>query len=176
MAGPTCQRRPDAPSELLGGSGDASLQEGIGTRAKYGMRYRDLTEARPWKKFMGRSRTCLISNNPPDPKTIGLVVEAEGHWGTVWTGRSEVFWGYFVRIVGRAGEEWLGEDRGSLVAALVAANDAASASGWSVLALGLTDEWTESGLSANSGYGYHPAFDRHVHMLEPSQDRRQATS
>ena len=130
------------------------------------MRYRELHEARPWRQYQGRSRTCLVSNLRPLGSAGGLIVQADASWGTVATGKSEVHWGYFVRITGPSGEEWLGEDRYSLRAALVQAAAAATNSGWTLLAIGLDDDWQETGLSQNSGWGVHPQFERHVHMLE----------
>ena len=132
------------------------------------MRYRELNEARPWKKYQGRSRTCLLSNSRPAGIADSVAVQADASCGTVSTGRSEVHWGYFVRITGPGGEEWLGEDRYSLRAALMQAAAATADSGWTLLAIGLDDDWTQTGLTENSGYGYHPAFDRRVHMLEPA--------
>ena len=128
------------------------------------MRNHDLREARPWKLYAGRRRSCVIVRIGIDGASG--VHEVEASSGTVVTGRTEVFWGFFVRIFTPTGEEWLGEDRRSIVAALRAANEAAEADGWSVLAVGLDDGWQESGLSENSGLGYHPAFDRAMHMLE----------
>ena len=132
------------------------------------MRYRELNEARPWRQYRGRMRTCLLSNSRPAGIVDSVAVQADAIWGTVATGKSEVHWGYFVRIVGPNGEEWLGEDRYSLRAALVQAAAATADSGWELLAIGLGDDWTQTGLTENSGYGYHPAFDRRVHMLEPA--------
>lgn len=137
------------------------------------MRYRELNEARPWKTYQGRTHPCIIAS----PEDLGdgkcIITEAEAHFGTLHTGRTEVFWGYYVRIVG-IGEEWLGEDRHSLRDALRQAAGAAEHSGWSIIALGCTSEFRESGLSANSGYGFHPAHpDRHVHMFEPIPRQRE---
>lgn len=137
------------------------------------MRYDQLVEGRPWKTYYGRKRTCLMASHRLLGDGMQVVSEAEGSWGSVWTGRTEVFWGYFVRLEGPAGESWLGEDRRSIRQALVQAAAAAEANGWSLLAIGLTDEWQESGLSGNTGYGSHPGFpDRHVHMLEPPPSPR----
>jgi hypothetical protein len=101
------------------------------------------------------------------------MAEAEAHYGVVHTGRTEVFWGFYVRIVAMS-EEWLGEDRRSLREALLQAEAAAQHSGWSIIALGRTREFRETGLSANSGYGIHPAYpDRHVHIFEPIPRQRE---
>lgn len=132
------------------------------------MRYRDLCETRSWKHYCGRCRPCLIASPHPLGEADCVIVEADGEWGTITTGRAKVFYGYFVKIRGASGEAWLGEDRHSIRNALLQASDLAGQVGWIVLAIGLESDWRESGLSANSGYGYHPAYpDRAVHMLEP---------
>ena len=138
------------------------------------MRYRELNEARPWKSYQGRTHRCIIAS----PEDLGngrcLVEEVVANFGTVHTGKAEVFFGYYVRIVS-AGEEWLGEDRHSLIAALRHADEAAQHSGWSIIALGCTPQFRESSLSSNSGYGSHPAHpDRHVHLFEPIPRQRDA--
>ncbi len=139
------------------------------------MRYRDLCETGPWKQYHGRSRPCLIASPHPLGKADCVIVEADGAWGTVTTGRTRVFHGYFVEVKGPSGEVWLGEDRHSVRNALRQASDLAGQVGWIVLAIGLESDWRESGLSANSGYGYHPAYpDRAVHMLEPPPRERSA--
>ena len=132
------------------------------------MRYHELTEARPWKQYEGQHRPCLIVS--PELRHVAecIVTEAEGYCGTIRTGKTEVFFGYYVRIVSPTGVEWLGEDRSSMREALRRAAEATEQAGWSLLAIGLSSNWRETGLSANSGFGYDPAFpNRAVHMLEP---------
>jgi hypothetical protein len=142
------------------------------------MRYSELlNEARPWKKYQNRIRPVLIASPADVGDANAIVMEAMCHYGDVCTGRSEVFWGFAARVVSPLGEEWLGEDRHSLRSAFQQAGDAAQHDGWSLIALGCTPEFRESGLSANSGYGYHPAYpDRAVHMLEPIPRQRNLTS
>ena len=132
------------------------------------MRFHELSEARPWKNLQTRTHPVMIAS----PSDLGngncIVTEAECHYGEVFTGKTEVFFGYFVRVINPFGEEWLGEDRHSLRKALREAAEASQGGGWTLLAIGLSSEWRESGLSENSGYGYHPAHpERAVHMLEP---------
>jgi hypothetical protein len=124
------------------------------------MRYKELVEARPWKKYEGHSRRCLLL-------LATLTVEVTGHCGIVVTGRTETFHGYYVRISGFDGREWLAEDRQSLRAALIKVADQIEESHGRLLAVGLLDEWRETGMSGNTGWGDHPAFDRAVHMLDP---------
>lgn len=131
------------------------------------MRYNQLSEVRTWKRYQGRSRSCLITDASPEQPSRGLAIEAEAEWGIVWTGRSEVFGGYYVRIDAPDGDHWLGEDSWSLQAALAAANEIALQSGWALVAVGLTRDWSESGLSENTSFGYVIGIDHAVHMLEP---------
>ena len=118
----------------------------------------------------------MIIASPSDLGTGNcMVIEAECHYGEVLTGKTEVFWGYFVRVINPSGEEWLGEDRHSLRRALNGASEAAEHHGWSLIAVGCTPEFQETGLSANSGYGYHPARpNRPIHMLEPVPRQRES--
>lgn len=105
--------------------------------------------------------------DPDEPH--GVIVEVESQYGEVFTGRTEVFWGYFVRVKDALGREWLGEDRHSLRNAFRKAAEAAHSDGATIMAAGLSRDWRESGLSENSGWGSHPAHpDRYVHMLEPT--------
>ena len=139
------------------------------------MRYHELREARSWKNYHGQHRPCLLAS----PQALGsadcVIIEADGEYGTISTGRTEVFFGYYVRVVASNGDEWWGEDRHSLWKALRKAAEACHSDGWTLLAIGLSPDWRESGLSENSGWGYHPAHpDRHVHMLEPTPGNDEA--
>jgi hypothetical protein len=132
------------------------------------MRYYELIESRSWKVYRGQHRPCLIASPQPLGVADCVILDAKGGFGIVETGKTEVFHGYYVRIISPMGEDWLGEDRRSMREALRVAAEAAEMSGWTILAVGLSPDWQESGLSANSGWGSHPAYpDRHVHMLEP---------
>lgn len=132
------------------------------------MRYHNLLEARSWRTYQGQRRKCLIACPKALANGACVIEEADGRYGTITTGRTETFFGYYVRIISPNGDDWIGEDRHSLRKALKRAAEASEQDGWTLLAIGLTPEWQESGLSANSGFGYHPAHpDRHVHMLEP---------
>jgi hypothetical protein len=133
------------------------------------MRYCELFEApaRPWKQYKGlRHRIRLIRT-----------VQVEGgdkhafasyaFFGDIVTGRQEVLQGQFVSVLLPDGDELVGEHPRSLHAALKDVCKEAERKGWKVLALGRMPEFRETGLSVNTGYGFHPAVpDRHVHMLE----------
>ena len=136
------------------------------------MRFSELNEARPWKKYQMRTHPVSIAS----PSDLGngncMMTEAECHYGEVYTGKTEVFWGYFVRVINPLGGEWLGEDRHSLRKALRKVAEASQSADWTVLAIGLSPEWRESGLSENSGWGFHPEHpDCRVHMLHPTCGR-----
>ena len=154
------------PSELLGGSGHHSItpcREAECT--KYGMRYRDLTEARPWRQYDSRAGRCQITRTEHavgSNATTDVIVQ----FGTVSTGKQRVFAGYFCRVIRPDGVAVLGEDPHHLRGALRKVEHQLNQTGWTLNAIALSDDWQETGLSENSGFGYHPAFDRPVHMLE----------
>lgn len=126
-------------------------------RAKYGMRISELTKTRSRKRYDDVEQVCRVIN--PEGNTAKVVAI----YGTIRTGCSCVFGGYFVRIVGPAGNEWLGTHPHCRRKALLNAADAAARGGWAVPVAGTSDEWQES---HNSEFGHHPAFDKAVHMLE----------
>lgn len=132
------------------------------------MRYREIFEARPWRQYKGRwHRANLVRSMELDP--ISKVIGCDICLGPVLTGRTQTFAGYYVRICAPQGAQgdWLGEDPHSLFEALQRASKAARLDGWKLLALGLSSQFKETGLSLNSGFGIHSAFpQRHVHMLE----------
>lgn len=134
------------------------------------MRYRELTEARSWKQYRGRRHRIRLVRSDEINSPNREVVECDVYFGSVFTGRTETFAGYYVHIwepLGEAGG-WQGEDPRLLYNALQRACEAAQADGWTVLAVGRTPRFRETGLSVNSGFGIHPAVpDRHVHMAEP---------
>jgi hypothetical protein len=93
-------------------------------------------------------------------------VEVHVEFGTVCSGRSRVFMGWWVQVGAPEGGSWLEQDRHSLRRALRAVEKQLNADGLSLRVMGLDPEWMESGLSANSGYGYHPDFDGPIHMFD----------
>ena len=77
--------------------------------------------------------------------------------------------GFFVKIVGPDGDEWLAEDPHSLRRALRGIEAKLNEDGRSLQVIGLDPEWRESGLSADTGWGFHPNFDGPVHILQSIQ-------
>ena len=146
--------------------GNVREPEGKKRRLNKHMRYRELIEARrPWKHYSGREHVAYIallrSDGPP-----GRLTAVKARYGLIHTGRARVFHGYFVEVSGPSGETWLGEHRYSLRGALRDAARRLEDDGWSLSAIGLTCDWRETGLSENSGYGYHPAFDGPANFLD----------
>lgn len=138
------------------------------------MRFRELIEARPWKLYRGRRHLVRLVRSDEVDSPEREVVECDVFFGSVFTGRTETFAAYYVHICDPAGElgGWLGEHPHLLYDALRRAAEAAQADGWTVLAIGRTPQFKETGLSQNSGFGIHPAYpDRHVHMSEPPPEK-----
>lgn len=86
--------------------------------------------------------------------------------GAIVTGRQRVFHAYYVQILLPEGIAITGLDRHSVRAALYSSGDILRKRGLGLLAAGLLDDWYESGLSFNSGYGYLPTLQRAIHMME----------
>lgn len=137
------------------------------------MRYHELSEARPWKQYKGRRyRIRLIRNAQIAGRDEGPL-NCFAFFGDVLTGRQEVFQDQFVSIVLPDGEELFGEHPHSLHAAFEQVSAEAERTGWRVVALGRSPEFYETGLSVNTGFGFHPDVpNRHVHMSEipPNDD------
>jgi hypothetical protein len=132
------------------------------------MRYRELVESRrPWKTYRGRKHRCRLVRTDELLGPNCKVVEVEAVFGSVFTGRQDVHHGYFVSLMLPTGEV-IGYHPRWLYDALRDASEKAQDEGWTVLAIGRTPQFKETGLSTNSGFGIHPAYpDRAVHMLEP---------
>ena len=86
--------------------------------------------------------------------------------GVVETGRSRVFAAYFVKIMLRDDEEIVVQDGGSMVGALRSLVCNISPRGLRLHCVGLSHDWQESGLSANTGWGYFGSEQRLMHMME----------
>lgn len=132
------------------------------------MRYRELLEARPWKQYQGRRHRVRLIRSVRVSDGEQEAVDCYAFCGEIVTGKQEVLQGQFVSIVLPSGDELVGEHPRSLRNALRQVCELAERKGWTVLALGRMPEFGETGLSVNTGFGFHPSIpDRHVHMLEP---------
>ena len=130
------------------------------------MRYHELLEARPWRHYTGQDRVCLIRRLDSDG-SLARSNPATVQFGSVTTGRQRVWVGYFVQVIEHDGNEWIAEDPHSVRRALRDVETKLNRVGRSLDVIGLDADWRESGLSANTGWGYHPDIDGAVHMLEP---------
>jgi hypothetical protein len=100
------------------------------------------------------------------------VFQCDAYFGSIFTGKQQVHQGYFVSIVLPTGEELFGEHPRWVYDALKSAMKAVEKKGWTVLVVARLPRFGETSLSANSGFGFHPAYpDRHVHMLDPEPDQ-----
>ena len=135
------------------------------------MRYKDLFDARAWRKYAGRDRRCRLISSAADsghPEEI----EAPVQYGTVSTGRSRVFAGWFCSVGLPTGEMIIEEDPHNLRAALRQLAERLASLDLVLDAVGLDDAWQESGLSSNTGWGYHPNYEGAVHMFETAELHR----
>lgn len=113
-----------------------------------------------WKKYQQRrTGECHIDLNGE-----GVLVDFE--IGIIETGRQRVYSGHYIKVLGPDGEEWLGEDASSVRAALRALDEDIGRNGGRLLCAGLHDGFYESGLSADTGYGYIDGYPGAVHMME----------
>lgn len=115
-----------------------------------------------WKKYQpGKLGECDLALD-------GEAVAARYEVGLIETGRSRVFAGYYIRVTSPEGVEWLGEDTRSILGALHAANEVAANDGGALMCAGLDDDFYETGLSGNTGYGYIGRSDAIYMMDRPS--------
>lgn len=85
--------------------------------------------------------------------------------GIVERGPRRVFAGYFVEIEILGGERLIGVDDHSMVLALCRLQRSIFSRGLRMDCVALSGEWTESGLSENSGWGYYGPSQRLLHMM-----------
>jgi hypothetical protein len=107
-----------------------------------------------------------------------LIIDGEDHesrydLGEVSTGRQRVFHRYYVRLFLPDGSHMIGEDAYGLRAALFDLDRQLQDRDMVLLVAGLEPNWSESGLSFNSGFGYLAHCDHGVHMMDapPPRDR-----
>ncbi len=92
--------------------------------------------------------------------------------GIVETGRTKVFAGHFVRLTLGNGEQITGEDDRSLRGALWRLAREVSAVGLTINCVGLSAEFSESGLLVDSGRGYWGRHQRPMHMMDATPVER----
>jgi len=101
----------------------------------------------------------------------GLPVTATYKMGIVSTGRSRVFAGHFVKLVLASETEFTGEDEHSMRSALWRLASNLSSVKLELRCSGLDERWWESGLSANTGWGYFATYPKAVHMMTQVQEQ-----
>lgn len=117
-----------------------------------------------WRHYeVRRSGECIVLDRH-DEKLVSYEM------GTVETGRSRVFAGYFVHITLGDDKQITAEDAGSLVHALRRLASNISASGPRLNCVGLSTQWRESGLSENTGFGYFGPHQQPMHMMDEMPD------
>lgn len=102
-------------------------------------------------------------------KTPDELVWMKCQLGTVTTGRSRVYAGYYARLLIEDGSTLFGRDPYNLRPALETLAIEANKHGLTLLVCGLLGHFYETGLSANSGGGYIGTRENAlpVHMLDP---------
>ena len=100
-----------------------------------------------WKKYQARaSGQCAV-----DLRGEGVLADFE--MGIIETGRSRAFFGYYIKIT-------------SAHAALRALDEEVALDDGRLLCAGLRDDFHETGLSANTGFGYIEGFRHALHMMD----------
>ena len=93
--------------------------------------------------------------------------------GIVETGRTRVFTGHFVRLSLADGRQITGEDERSLRAALWRLARNVTPLWLTINCVGLNAEFTESGLSVDTGWGYWGPHSEPMHMMDLLPEREE---
>ena len=111
-----------------------------------------------WRHYRKwRSGECaVIGSEAPTPYEMGIVE----------TGRSRVFVGFYVRLMLEDREPVTGEDEHSLRGALCCMAEEIEPLGLHLDCVGLDADFSESGLSFNSGWGYLGPRQQPMHMMD----------
>lgn len=83
---------------------------------------------------------------------------------SVDTGRSKVFWGYRLTVDVEE-KQFSGESRHNMISAVRQCGANMRAAGLELHVNAMNESFQESGLSANSGYGYIDGHQKAVHMM-----------
>lgn len=113
-----------------------------------------------WRHYQAREtgKVCVID----EKYAMTCFVEI----GQICTGKQYAFHRYYVRVHLHDGSVVTGEDEHNVRSALFAVSAELESRGLVLLAAGLDDEWSESGLSHNTCFGFVTGVNRPVHMLE----------
>ena len=118
-----------------------------------------------WRHYETRSTGAVLVNKS------GIPLAATYEMGIVSTGRSRVWAGHFVSVTLPSDTEFSGEDEHSLRAALRKLDAHFAAVDLELRCVGLDPEFSESGLSVDTGWGYVPGGDGAVHMMDAPSSR-----
>lgn len=102
-----------------------------------------------WKNYEPRNigKTCVVNSDGAFdvPYQIGVVV----------TGKQRVYKNYYVRVDLPDGSIVVGENEFNLRAAVCDLDRLLGHSDWTLLAMGVDENWNETGLSQNTTMGYY---------------------
>lgn len=118
----------------------------------------------PWEKFKVKSRgTSKLLNTTTDE-----IADCRYERGTVSTGRSDVFGGYYIKINTDEFEVTAHDPSYSetYTVALKECNEKLKRLGFLLLAAGNSADYSESAMSGGSGYGYTAHLGRATDILE----------
>jgi hypothetical protein len=113
-----------------------------------------------WKHFEPHKTgsTCVVDRD--------CAFDCPFEIGSITTGRQRVFHRYYVKVIAPDGHEVIGTSEHSLRQALLDVDRQLDQRELVLLAAGTYPEFHESGLSANTGFGYIPTCDFAVHMMD----------
>lgn len=113
-----------------------------------------------WRHYDAKQAgSCVITHE-------GAGEAAPYRFGMVATGRSRVFAGFFVEVE-VFGKTHVCENDWSIREALRGLALELLSLGVTLECAGICNQWSESGLSANTGWGYLPWEDSAVNMMSP---------
>lgn len=104
----------------------------------------------------------------------GAPIAADYGMGIITTGRARVFAGHFISLTLPSGTEFSGENERSMRDALRALAHSLVVVDLELRCAGMETDFTESGLSLDTGFGYLPGYDGAIHMLDVPPTRRHA--
>lgn len=113
-----------------------------------------------WEHF-APSATGTLNVTSQDGGEINI---ANYEIGTVSTGKSHSFYGYRL-VISWNTEKFTGNDRRTMIKALRDCAEQLWLAGFQINVVGLTKEYSESGLSFNSGFGYLNRKGYPIHMM-----------
>lgn len=122
---------------------------------------------RPWLKYeVHRTGTC-------DAVWNGRPWAGRFEAGCLYSGKTEVYEGVFVKVISEDGCQWLGRDRWCPVDALHAVYAKMNAEGLQLVCAGLDARFYTTGLSDGTGFGYLAGLEDEgaFHILDPIADQ-----